>query len=984
MAGLTTNFNVAPFYDDYDESKQYYRILFKPATAVQARELTQLQTILQNQISRFGDSVYKDGSLIEGCNFHPYPNINQVKFKDSNTSTLDFNSLTVLYADIAEDANNTVFNSSNTFLLVSNTSGLRASIFRAFSGTELYAPDTNRAYVQYLNSGVNGETTFNTTSEKIDVYSSVQDKNGPLSAYNTLGVVYTLSSNSTVNALGVGYGMRVGRGIIYQKGFFVKSNPSNFIIREHVSNAAGIVIGFDTQESIVSPFEDPSLFDNSIGSTNYSAPGAYRLKLNPVPVYYDSSNTAVLVPNNFLTIVSFDQGTGQFIVRKDTSPQYSTLGDVIATQAFETNGDFILKPFSIDVQPHESNTSLFYYAASPGIAYIDGLRVENLATTRVPVPRGIFTQSIDSDILNVSIGNYYYIQEVAGTLDLQGLESVTFYDSFQNTLSLYPTRNTPSGSPLGTANVKAIKFYSGIKGTPPAQYLLYVFNIQLNPGVQPSRIKSVYGNSDTYGSFYADIVPDAFTGQSTLNESTLSPPLYDIGVSGVKSLVGNTGQNATSFYYRKVLNAALTQYTDAGNRRSQATFTVPGPDIFPYGVGFLDDISSADIDIIFATDTYSNTIITNAQIYGGTSKVITSPTDFTTSLYVGDTIALTNTTISSVVYGTIANVNSSNSVTLYTTLTLAGNLKLQQFFKQGEAVNFNGSGNTIQQNSLTSLTVSLALDPNSSSYNVYAQVPLYRTAANPIQKVNKQVQYVKIDCSTNVGGTTGPWALGISDVYSISNVYVGTSYSTTNPEYHQWFNLDTGQRDAYYANARLSLDPQYNGSLTALSKLLVEINCFTPNVTSTQAGFYSVDSYPIDDANTNNQFAIATAEIPIYTNPAGIVYDLRNCIDMRPMLANTAAITNVVSYATENPANNTNTFITTSNITIDPDTHFTYNVSYYLPRVDVLIMTKDGVLIPKLGPSQINPQPPALNKTGLSIAQIYVPPYPSLTFTEAE
>jgi hypothetical protein len=981
---LTTNFNVAPFYDDYDESKQYYRILFKPGTAVQARELTQLQTILQNQISRFGDSVYKDGTIIEGCNFYPYPNINQIKFKDSNTSTLDFTTLTVLYADIAEDDQNTIFNSSNTFLLVSNTSGIRASVFRAFSGTELYAPDTNRAYVQYLNSGVNGETTFNTTSELIDVYSSVQDKSGPLSAYNRLGHIYSLTSNSTVNALGVGYGMRVGKGIIYQKGFFLKSNPSNFIISEHVSNAAGIVIGFDTNESIVSPYEDPSLFDNSIGSTNYSAPGAYRLKLNPVPVYYDSSNTAVALPNNFLTIVSFDQGTGQYIVRKDTSPQYSTLGDVIAKQAFETNGDFILKPFSIDVQPHESNTSLFYYVASPGIAYIDGHRVENLATTRVPAPRGIFTQSIDNDILNVSIGNYYFVKEVAGTLDLQGLESITFYDTFQQSLSLFPSRSNPSGSALGTANIKALKFYSGIKGTPTAQYLLYVFNIQLKPGVQPSSIKSVYATSGSYGSFYADIVPDPSTGQSTLQESTLSAPLYDIGVSGMKSLVSNTGQNSTSFYYRKILTAALTQYTDAGNRRSHATFTVPGPDIFPYGVGFLDDISSADINLTFATDTFSNTIVTNAQIFGGTSNVITSPTDFTTGLYVGDSVALTNTVTNSTVYGTIANVNSSNSITLYTSLTLAGNLKLRQFFKQGEAVNFNGSGNTIQQNSSTSLTISLALDPDSSSYNVYAQVPLYRTAANPIQKVVNQVQYVKINCGTNVGGTTGPWTLGISDVYSISNVYVGTSYGTSNPNYAQWFNLDTGQRDSYYGNARLSLDPQYNGSLTSLSQLLVEVNCFTPNVTSTQSGFYSVDSYPIDDANTNNQYAIATAEIPIYRNPAGIVYDLRNCIDMRPMLANTAAITNVVSYATENPANNTNTFITTSNITIDPDTHFTYNATYYLPRIDALVMTKDGVLIPKLGPSQINPQPPALNKTGLSIAQIYVPPYPSLTFTEAE
>ena len=37
MADLNTNLNVAPFYDDYNESSDYYRILFRPATAVQAR-----------------------------------------------------------------------------------------------------------------------------------------------------------------------------------------------------------------------------------------------------------------------------------------------------------------------------------------------------------------------------------------------------------------------------------------------------------------------------------------------------------------------------------------------------------------------------------------------------------------------------------------------------------------------------------------------------------------------------------------------------------------------------------------------------------------------------------------------------------------------------------------------------------------------------------------------------------------------------------
>ena len=60
----TSNFNVQPYYDDYDALKKFYKILFRPAYAVQARELTQLQTIFQNQIGNFGEHIFKDGSMV--------------------------------------------------------------------------------------------------------------------------------------------------------------------------------------------------------------------------------------------------------------------------------------------------------------------------------------------------------------------------------------------------------------------------------------------------------------------------------------------------------------------------------------------------------------------------------------------------------------------------------------------------------------------------------------------------------------------------------------------------------------------------------------------------------------------------------------------------------------------------------------------------------------------------------------------------------
>ena len=47
----STNLNVSPYFDDFNADDNYYKVLFKPGLPVQARELTGLQSILQDQIS---------------------------------------------------------------------------------------------------------------------------------------------------------------------------------------------------------------------------------------------------------------------------------------------------------------------------------------------------------------------------------------------------------------------------------------------------------------------------------------------------------------------------------------------------------------------------------------------------------------------------------------------------------------------------------------------------------------------------------------------------------------------------------------------------------------------------------------------------------------------------------------------------------------------------------------------------------------------
>ena len=59
-----TDFNLSPHFDDFNEDKKFHRILYRPGVAVQARELTQAQTLLQNQVERFGDHVFEKNAMV--------------------------------------------------------------------------------------------------------------------------------------------------------------------------------------------------------------------------------------------------------------------------------------------------------------------------------------------------------------------------------------------------------------------------------------------------------------------------------------------------------------------------------------------------------------------------------------------------------------------------------------------------------------------------------------------------------------------------------------------------------------------------------------------------------------------------------------------------------------------------------------------------------------------------------------------------------
>lgn len=517
--GLDTNFNVNPYFDDFDEAKRYHRVLFKPRMAVQARELTQLQTILQNQIERFGDSIYKNGSIIEGCPITFRSSMDFVRIKDNyngNTTYIDVSTFT------------------NT-IIESTTTGLQALVLTAQAGTEADYPNTNRLYVQYLNSGSNSGIEYKTfgNNDVIRVYTSPRSANVFVATTgNTAGgLAITSFANSTANTLtlGTAYGVSIGQGIVYQKGVFIRVEPSTLVVNDSITAVGNTIVGFKTTETLVNSDQDPSLLDNALGYPNESAPGADRLKLtaNLVTV----SEALYANTTDFTPVIQFNNGSP---VSKNENSDYSRLGDELARRQNETNGSYIVKPFNVDTKTHASNTQLMQAIVSPGSGYALGHRVELIAAAGVDVRRGTNTAVGATALVTTNYGSYVTVNELAGTFDFSNVETVDIYNAAQLALT---NRNFNTGSvtgtKVGTANMRAITYISGTHGAPTAQYGLYIYNIVMNSGnTFATNAKSFHFNGTTKG--FADIVLTG--GVALLQNAERRKMVWGFGKKGIRQL----------------------------------------------------------------------------------------------------------------------------------------------------------------------------------------------------------------------------------------------------------------------------------------------------------------------------------------------------------------------------------------------------------------------------------------------------------------
>ena len=209
-----TNLNVAPYFDDFSANNDYYKVLFKPAYPVQARELNNLQSILQNQIEKFGQHFFKEGAKV-------------VPGNTNYISPYDCIQLENVYLGIPlSDYINQVRGATITGL----TSGVTAVVDKILIGRNSEKGNTT-LYINYVGSN----TSDNSGSKFLDDELLSVDKD-ILSANTTIASGEAFASTLASNAISAGSIFSVSQGIYFARGQFLNVSTQSIILAQYSSS----------------------------------------------------------------------------------------------------------------------------------------------------------------------------------------------------------------------------------------------------------------------------------------------------------------------------------------------------------------------------------------------------------------------------------------------------------------------------------------------------------------------------------------------------------------------------------------------------------------------------------------------------------------------------------------------------------------------------------------------------------------------------
>lgn len=942
---LTTDFNTSPYFDDFDESKNFYRILFNPGFAVQARELTQIQSILSKQIDYLTSHIFRDGSKVKGGEFKLDLGLPFVKIQDQNSLGNTVN----------------VVNFSNT-LLTGVTSGVKAIVVNTANGSEALAPDTKTLFVKYTSSGSSN------SSQKTFILGEEFTSNNGFRAT-------ILSANTS---LGFGSQFTLGSGIFYAKNHLINI-PEQTILLDKYSTTPSYKVGLKFNEDIVTFSDDSTLLDPASGSFNENAPGAHRLKLAGVLTKVSLTNTN---PTGFGEILRIKDGVTQ---EKAERPQYADIKDELARRMYNESGDYIVRGLTVRVREHlDDGTNIGYLTANndgdstklavgiePGIGVVKGYDYENLITRYLAIDKATDVKEVEQLSIPANYGNYVSVDEVAGHWDINNGVKVSLYDTAQNKVSgLTYSSGSVTGAKIGEARIKALVYDSGTAGAAGAKYKAYLHDVQMSNGAF-ANTRAIYYNNASKADAYADIA--LVSGNAVMQETSFNKGVFSIPARAVRRIRDANNSIESTYEFIKTFDVTIA---------ADGTFSVAtgaADEIFPFSTGALNATQKNADFIVVLNAAASANLTGTAQFQSTTNTVNGFATAFNTELNVGDKIKVSTDTVR------IVTITDANTVVVSPTPSINATGSVSKVYVAGEIIDMAGDGIDGARSITIASTTSATFDLNetlTSTVSATVQCTLSKNDAREVAKTYKPDRYVLIRTDTHASNTVGPWSLGLADVFDIVSIRKKSSaFSavTDGIDVTDDFVLDNGQRDTFYDLARLRKKKSSGLVITSGDYLLVKLDYFTHD-TSQGVGYLSVDSYPIDDGNPANTTAITTKEIPVFVSPVtGQSYDLRDSIDMRPIVTNTANDATTLGATSTNPSANTTMVVPSGGLhTSYPNEEFDADLSYYLKRKDLVVINDQGVYTTVRGVPSLFPVTPTVPENSMALGAIDLAPYPSL------
>ena len=612
-----TNLNVAPYFDDFNPNNDYHRVLFKPGYPVQARELTTLQSILQNQIEKFGQHFFKEGAKVIPGN----TGYSQLYY----CVQLENNYLGVPVAAYIDQLIGAK--------ITGQTSGVTAVVDKV-----LLPQDSERGnltlYINYLSSSTQNNSTQQFSDGEL-LTSNIIIASGLL-GNTSIAVGEPFASTISTNNSAVGSSFNISEGVYFIRGQFVNVKTETLILDQY-TNKPNYRVGLYVDEQIVNSNTDETLNDNSQGFNNYAAPGADRLKIS---TYLFKKSLTDFDDGNFVELATIVDGN---LRSKTEDDKYAFLRDELARRTYAESGDYLVSPFDVSLKESLNNQkgndgiynknqitfggetpseSKGVYKISPGKAFVRGYEIETISTTFLDVNKTRTTQTLENQSIAYNTGSTLKLNRIYGSAPV-GLGN-TFVLSLRDE-RVNSSGAVSSGKEIGLARVYDFWLNSGSYSASNSnlnEWNISLFDIQtftnitLNNPVTISTPTFIKGNNSGATAFLKDSVTVG-TALTLYDVKGTFIPFESFSFDGIDS--GLVGISVTTYGISDVKSVY-------GKVSAASTFSADTIQSIGFGVGIasISVVSSGISTVRSASNLFPGNIVKvgNLVRYSDTTKIV--------------------------------------------------------------------------------------------------------------------------------------------------------------------------------------------------------------------------------------------------------------------------------------------------------------------------------------------------------------------------